>query len=195
MSHSVSLIRILSSRRYIHNVRRVPQALFLDRPRQCVPHSCASLAFESRKMGSAYKSWGTRLLTSNGISRKPKIGDRKQRLPQPQTLDPRLFGVLHRGRTRAGRLPRIFPLSLFDMWGYDIKHRKVRNRSVAGCNLIRIATGVAHCPKATPPRLTELKGSALADLDDVTIRIADVAARLAVLGDRFSDELRSSTFP
>ena len=40
-----------------------------------------------------------------------------------------------------------------------------------------------------------LEGSALSDLDNITIRIADVAARLAVLGDRLSDELRSSTFP
>jgi len=36
---------------------------------------------------------------------------------------------------------------------------------------------------------------ALSDLDDISVRIADVAARLAVLGDRRSDELRSSTFP
>ena len=36
---------------------------------------------------------------------------------------------------------------------------------------------------------------ALSDLDDIAVRIADVAARLAVLGDRLRDELRSSTFP
>src|SRR6202049_653438 len=36
---------------------------------------------------------------------------------------------------------------------------------------------------------------ALSDLDDISVRIADVAARLAVLGDRLRDELRSSTFP
>ena len=36
---------------------------------------------------------------------------------------------------------------------------------------------------------------ALSDLDNVSVRIADVAARLAVLGDRLRDELRSSTFP
>src|SRR5476649_2338127 len=36
---------------------------------------------------------------------------------------------------------------------------------------------------------------ALSDLDDISVRIADVAARLAVLGDGLRDELRSSTFP
>jgi hypothetical protein len=36
---------------------------------------------------------------------------------------------------------------------------------------------------------------ALSDLDKITVRIADVAARLAVLGDRLCDELRSSAFP
>jgi hypothetical protein len=36
---------------------------------------------------------------------------------------------------------------------------------------------------------------ALSDLDNISVRIADVAARLAVLGDRLRDELRSSTFP
>ena len=36
---------------------------------------------------------------------------------------------------------------------------------------------------------------ALSDLDDITVRIADVAAYLAVFGYRFRDELRSSTFP
>ena len=36
---------------------------------------------------------------------------------------------------------------------------------------------------------------ALPDLDNVTIRIADVAADLAVLRDRPCNELRSSTFP
>ena len=37
--------------------------------------------------------------------------------------------------------------------------------------------------------------SALSDLDKIAVRIADVAARLAVLGDRLCDELRASTFP
>jgi len=36
---------------------------------------------------------------------------------------------------------------------------------------------------------------ALSDLDNITVRIADVAANLAVLRDRLRDELRSSTFP
>src|ERR1700683_1837662 len=43
--------------------------------------------------------------------------------------------------------------------------------------------------------LTVLEGGALSDLDNITVRIADVAARLAVLGDRLCDELGSSTFP
>ncbi len=36
---------------------------------------------------------------------------------------------------------------------------------------------------------------ALPNLDDVTVRIAHVAANLAVLGDWFGDELRSPAFP
>src|SRR5580698_4473250 len=43
--------------------------------------------------------------------------------------------------------------------------------------------------------LTVLEGGALSDLDNITVRIADVAARLAVLGDRLGDELGSSTLP
>ena len=39
------------------------------------------------------------------------------------------------------------------------------------------------------------KVRALSNLDDVAVRIADVAADLAVLGDRRRDELGSSTFP
>jgi len=49
----------------------------------------------------------------------------------------------------------------------------------------------AHCDRA----LTVGEGSALPDFDDVAVRIADVAAYLAVLGDRRRDELGSSTFP
>src|SRR6202167_6224891 len=36
---------------------------------------------------------------------------------------------------------------------------------------------------------------ALSDLDNISVRIPDVAARLAVFGDRLRDELGSSTFP
>jgi len=43
--------------------------------------------------------------------------------------------------------------------------------------------------------LTVGEVGALSDLDDIAVRIADVAAYLAVLGDRFCDELGSSTFP
>jgi hypothetical protein len=46
-----------------------------------------------------------------------------------------------------------------------------------------------------PSGLTVCEGSALSDLDYITVRIADVAARLAVLWDRLGDELGSSTFP
>ena len=43
--------------------------------------------------------------------------------------------------------------------------------------------------------LTVGEGCALSDFDDITVRIADVAARLAVLGDRRGDELGSTAFP
>src|ERR1700758_4539923 len=42
---------------------------------------------------------------------------------------------------------------------------------------------------------TVRKVGALSNLDNISVRIADVAARLAVLGDRLRDELRSSAFP
>jgi len=62
-----------------------------------------------------------------------------------------------------------------------------RRRSIATC----------------PARLTRLGGAltlrevrlALSDLDDITVRIADVAARLAVLVLRLRDERGSSTSP
>src|ERR1700733_15296404 len=43
--------------------------------------------------------------------------------------------------------------------------------------------------------LTVLELGALSDLDNITVRIADVAANLAVLGYWLRDELSSSTFP
>jgi hypothetical protein len=43
--------------------------------------------------------------------------------------------------------------------------------------------------------LTVRELGALSDLDDITVRIADVAAYLAVLGNRLRNELSSSTFP
>ena len=43
--------------------------------------------------------------------------------------------------------------------------------------------------------LTVREVGALSDFDDIAVRIADVAADLAVLGDRLRDELGSSTFP
>ena len=45
------------------------------------------------------------------------------------------------------------------------------------------------------PALTVLELGALSDLDNITVRIADVAANLAVLGYWLRDELSSSTFP
>ena len=55
---------------------------------------------------------------------------------------------------------------------------------------------LSNCENAFPGRaLTVLEIGALSDLDDVSVWIADVAAYLAVLGDRFRDELRSPAFP
>ena len=57
-------------------------------------------------------------------------------------------------------------------------------------------TSVGVKPASHPGRaLTVLEGGALSDLDDITVRIADVAARLAVLWYRFRDELSASTLP
>ena len=43
--------------------------------------------------------------------------------------------------------------------------------------------------------LTAREGSALSDLDNVAVRIADVAANVVALFRRLRDELRSSIFP
>src|SRR5579862_4571290 len=43
--------------------------------------------------------------------------------------------------------------------------------------------------------LTVREIGALSDLDNITVRIADVASNLAVLGNRFREELGSSTLP
>src|SRR6202046_5689351 len=52
------------------------------------------------------------------------------------------------------------------------------------------------CEDAFPGRAsTVLEPGALSDFDDVTIRIADVAANLAIFGNRRREELGSSTFP
>jgi hypothetical protein len=50
---------------------------------------------------------------------------------------------------------------------------------------------------ATPPgrALTVGEIRTLSDFDNVTVRIADVAADLAILGNRPRDELRPSAFP
>ena len=58
-----------------------------------------------------------------------------------------------------------------------------------------VAVRNAHSCIPTGRALTVSKVGALSDLDNITVRIADVAADLAVLGDRLRDELRSSTFP
>ena len=56
--------------------------------------------------------------------------------------------------------------------------------------------GVRPYTKPVPGRgLTVGEVGALSDFDDIAVRIADIAAYLAVLGDWFGDELRSSTFP
>src|SRR5260370_25613026 len=56
---------------------------------------------------------------------------------------------------------------------------------------------MAALKSSSGPRraLTVLELGALSDLDNIAVRIADVAANLAVLGNRFRQELGSSTFP
>ena len=50
-------------------------------------------------------------------------------------------------------------------------------------------------PTSPTRALTVLEGRALSDFDNVAVGIADVAARLAVLGDRLRDELRTAALP
>jgi len=73
---------------------------------------------------------------------------------------------------------------------------------ISAC-IVVLANGLALSghPKAVksgfhPGRaLTVREIGALSDLDNITVRIADVAANFAILGDRLGDELSSSTFP
>src|SRR5277367_4379865 len=66
-----------------------------------------------------------------------------------------------------------------------------RIQGYQGIGRIRGAESASYPRRA----LTVLQGGALSDLDNVTVRIADVAANLAVFGDRWREELGSSTFP
>src|ERR1700733_6528386 len=50
-------------------------------------------------------------------------------------------------------------------------------------------------PTSPTRALTVLEGRALPDLDNVAVGIADVAASLAVLGDRLRDELCTAALP
>jgi hypothetical protein len=59
----------------------------------------------------------------------------------------------------------------------------------------RFRASVAAHDRLPPGSLTVCHVCALSDLDNISVRIADVAACLAVLGNRLRDELRSSTFP
>src|SRR5277367_6504233 len=65
------------------------------------------------------------------------------------------------------------------------------------CNTWAGAKTVTPGPaNSSPGQASSVReGSALSDLDNVAVRIADVAANLAVLGDRRGNELGSSTFP
>src|ERR1700723_1998101 len=56
-------------------------------------------------------------------------------------------------------------------------------------------TASSNAPPPAGRALTIREGSALSDLDKITVRIADVAAPLAVLLQRLRDELGPSTFP
>jgi hypothetical protein len=70
-----------------------------------------------------------------------------------------------------------------------ICHFSSGDRSTRGFLLVRCA--VSYLLQG----LTVLEGGALSDLDNITVRIADVAANLAVLGDRFREKLGSPTLP
>ena len=61
--------------------------------------------------------------------------------------------------------------------------------------LLDHVVGRARLSAVPRPPLTVRQVGALSNLDNVSVRIADVAAYLAVLGDRLREELRSSAFP
>src|SRR4029077_13753655 len=62
-------------------------------------------------------------------------------------------------------------------------------------NFDPLADKLAESTSYPRQALTVLEGGALSDLDNVTVRIADVAANLAVLRDRRREELGSPAFP
>ena len=69
------------------------------------------------------------------------------------------------------------------------------NRSRAALYRSREQTWLFKSASRPGRALTIGEGSTLSDFDDVAVRIADVAAYLAVLGYWRGEELRSSTFP
>src|ERR1700681_3467607 len=62
---------------------------------------------------------------------------------------------------------------------------------VMGAVMCVVSLNSYDAPSMPEPSLTVRKVGALSDLDNVTVRITDVAAGLAVLGDRLGDELGS----
>ena len=87
-------------------------------------------------------------------------------------------GNQHAGR-RGARLKRHPPKYWLDIAAQKAS-RNIRNR--------------LH-PHPSDEMLTVGEVGALSDFDNITVRIANVAANLAVLGDRFRDEFGSSTLP
>ena len=81
-----------------------------------------------------------------------------------------------------------------DVWANRTCARKgqTEDRAVIASPALDAAfKSASHAGRA----LTVREIGALSHLDNVTIRIADVTAYLAVLGDRLGDELGASTFP
>ncbi len=83
------------------------------------------------------------------------------------------------------------------------ENKTTRDNTWVGFNVPSAIKSAGHAPEsvtfksASRPcrQLTVDLVGALSDLDDVAVRIADVAADLAVLGDRRREELGSTTFP
>ncbi len=71
-------------------------------------------------------------------------------------------------------------------------------RGVSLSSLASVGRRLAQIAFNLQPRaegLTVREVGALSDFDNISVRIADVATRLAVLGDRLRNELGSSAFP
>jgi hypothetical protein len=102
----------------------------------------------------------------------------------------RAIGKQQRILTGAGYGSRTVEGNRVEPGQYGIEHEAIDSLAVTKRRFVSVSI---RAPGGRALTVGEI--GALSDFDNVTVRIADVAAYLAVLGNRLRDELGSSTFP